>query len=100
MAFHITEFKKAGSADYGPAIQAPEEPPLKQQTVAIGAASTQSSVFHPETRLCRIHTTAACFIDVGENPTASSTKRRMPADATEFISIPAGKTFKLAVVQE
>ena len=98
---YITEFKKLAREDLGgPAgvVQTPVEPATANQTVAIGASSVQSEVLNAETRVVRVHTDAICHIDVGPNPTANATKRRLPANAIEYIGIPPGVQFKIAVI--
>lgn len=98
---YITEFAKLAREDFGGptgVVQTPVEPALANQTVAIGASSVNSSALKAETRVVRIHTDAICHIDIGLNPTASSTKRRLPANAIEYIGIPPNVEFKIAVI--
>ena len=97
---YITEHTQLANADFGGAIQAPLEPHVAEQTVAIGASSEQSNPMQNSTRLIRVHTDAACHIAIGENPTANTLKRRMIADSTEFFGLPPYGTFKIAVIQE
>jgi len=80
----------------GSYFQAPKDPPLAEQTVAIGGASTQSAAFNTKTRLIRIHTDAICSIAVGSNPTATTGKARMAAGQTEFQAVNPGD--KIAVI--
>lgn len=97
----ITEFAKLAREDFGGptgVVQTPVEPALANQTVAIGASSVQSSVLNQQTRVVRIHTDAICHIDVGADPTANTTKRRLPANAIEYIGIPPNVQFKIAVI--
>lgn len=96
----ITEYARAASGDFGGGIQAPLAPPIAHQTVSIGAGSLQSNPFDQETRLLRVHTDTACYVLVGADPTASSTKTRMIADSTEFIGVPPGSSLKIAVIAE
>lgn len=97
----LTEFRMLGREDHGGAgtiIQTPLEPPIRDQQVAIGSSSVQSDVLNAETRVVRVHTDAICHIDVGTNPTAGTTKRRLPANAIEYIAIPPGTQFRVAVI--
>ena len=97
--FYITEFERLAREEFGTnVIQTPLEPALAHQTVAIGASSLSSATVDPRTRVIRVHNDAICHIDVGENPSASSGKRRLPANAIEYIGIPAGVSFKIAVI--
>ena len=97
---YITEYQRVASNDFGGGIQAPLEPPIDEQTVAIGATSVQSETLNSATRLVRLHTDAACHLAIGINPTATTSNRRMIADSTEFIGIPNGNDYKIAVIQE
>jgi hypothetical protein len=90
---YITEFRDVGRAGD---IQAPEQPPYAEQTVAIGGASAQSSAFSTATRLIRVHADAICSIAIGENPTATATKARFAAGQTEYFTVLPGH--KIAVI--
>lgn len=98
---YITEFAKLAREDFGGptgVVQTPVEPALANQTVAIGASSVQSNALKSETRVVRIHTDAICHIDIGADPAANTTKRRLPANAIEYIGIPPNVQFKIAVI--
>ena len=66
------------------------EPPLAEQTVALSGTSAQSSAFGANTRFIRVHTDAICSILVGSNPTATTAKKRLPADHTEYFEVTPG----------
>lgn len=70
--------------------------PAATVQVAIGAGSVQSAAFGDDAAFIRVHTDAACRIDVGANPTASAVSPRMAANATEYFGVIAGH--KLAVI--
>jgi len=74
------------------------QPPVAEQTVSIGGASTASSAFNNGTRLVRLHTDAICSIEFGTSPTADATKARMAAGQTEYFAVPEGKSYKVAVI--
>ena len=95
---YITEYSRVGTVDHGGGIQAGMEPPLADQVVNYSATSTDSSNFNQDTRVIRVHTDAVCHVDIGSAPNATTTKRRMAADQTEFFSIPNNSTFKLAAI--
>lgn len=95
----VTEFARQGRDANGVSVFAvAEEPPVADQTVAIGATSAQSNAFNAGTYLVRVHTDAICSIAFGTNPTASATTRRMAANTTEYFGVPAGKSYKVAVI--
>ena len=73
------------------------EPPLAEQTVAIGGSSVQSSnAFHAMTRVIRVHTDAICSVAIGRNPTATVNTRRLAENQTEFFGAEGGQ--KIAVI--
>lgn len=94
---YITEFAQPGLAFGYPLSQA-AEPALANQTVAIGGASVQSSAVNSNTMILRVHTDAICSVDIGSNPTATATKRRLAANTTEYFQIPTNQAFKVAVI--
>lgn len=72
-------------------------PPLVEQTVAIGGASTQSNAFSATTQVIRVCADSVCSIEIGLNPTATATKARLPANVTEYFAVLPGQV--LAVIQ-
>jgi hypothetical protein len=74
----------------------PVQPPLAEQTVTIGASSTQSNAFHQHTRYIRVHTDAIMSFAIGPNPAATVNNARMAANATEYFEVQPGH--KIAVV--
>ena len=91
-ACYISEYP--GGAPLG--SQAPPEPALIEQTVAIGAGSAQSQPFSDGTRMVRVNVDAACSIAIGPNPTAVATAKRLSANQTEFFIVQPGH--RLAVI--
>jgi hypothetical protein len=75
----------------------PLEPPLAEQTVAIGAEA-KSSAFNASTRYVRIHVDAICSILFGTSPTATTSKKRLAANQTEYFAVPPGQSFKVSVI--
>jgi hypothetical protein len=94
---YITEYQLLAQ-DAGNEAQMPLDPPLAQQTVAIGASSAQSAAFNTATQFIRIHADAVCSILIGTNPTATATSSRMAANQTEYRGVPAGGGYKIAVI--
>jgi hypothetical protein len=97
---YITEYANIAVGPGGRLSQIPEEPPLAEQTVVIGAGSLQSSAFNSKTRVIRVASDAICAVLVGTNPTAvNGTSGRMAAGQTEYRGIPAtGGPYKIAVI--
>lgn len=95
---YITEY--AGlmfPAAPGAAGQVPQEPPLAEQTVAIGAEA-KSSAFNAQTRLVRVHVDAICSISFGTAPTATTSMQRLAANQTQFHGVPKGASYKVSVI--
>ena len=96
---YITEYATLGVQQVGGMVsQTPQEPPLAEQTVSISGSSAQSSAFNAQTTLVRLHTDAICSVEFGTNPTATSGKARMPANQTEYKTVPRGQNYKVAVI--
>ena len=97
---YITEFVKQGRDGAGFPNQnaTPEEPPMAEQTVAIGVTSVTSAAFNAKTTMVRLHCDAICSIAISTNPTATTTNRRLAANTTEYLALPAGSGFKIAVI--
>jgi hypothetical protein len=77
--------------------QAPAEPALAEQTVAIGASSAQSQPFGGGTKMIRVSVDATCSIAIGPDPTAMAPAKRLSANQTEFFIVQPGH--RLAVIQ-
>lgn len=90
---YISEYADVALAG---SIQIAPEPPLAEQTVAIGGASAQSSAFGASTRIIRVHTDAICSVLVGADPTATAAKKRLAAGQTEYFAVAPGA--KIAVI--
>lgn len=71
-------------------------PPVAEQTVAIGGTSAQSSEFNDKTKIIRVHTDAVCSIEVGSDPTATTSNLRLAANSTEYFEVNPGD--KIAVI--
>ena len=92
----IAEYERLAVGPMGSGqSQIPQEPPIAEQTVAIGGASASSSAFNARTRFVRIHTDAICSIAFGASPTATDTTKRLAANQTEYFGVAPG--LKVAV---
>lgn len=94
----ISEYRNLARDGQNSVIQTGVEPSIANQQVAITAGSLQSAALDTATRFVRIHTDAACRIEIGVNPTAAATSKRMAANSSEFFGIPGGVAFKVAVI--
>ena len=92
-ACYISEYP--GGAPMG--SQAPPEPALAEQSVAIGGGSAQSQPFSGGTKMIRVNVDATCSIAIGTDPTAAANAKRLAANQTEFFVVQPGH--RLAVIQ-
>jgi hypothetical protein len=96
---YVSEFVSQGTDPNGKMQSSAQQPPLQEQTVAIGVSSAQTTnAFTANTTLVRLHADAICSVAVGANPTASATKMRMAANQTEYFTVPNNSGFKAAVI--
>lgn len=84
---YITEYATLGRDNAGKAAQIPQEPPVAEQTVAIGGGSVQSAALNIATTVVRLHTDVICSKLFGSNPTATAASGRMAAGTTEYVSV-------------
>jgi hypothetical protein len=94
----IAEYVQPAQFEGGNVVAFPQEPPIAEQTVAIGGASVQSAAFNAKTTFVRIHTDVICSVKFGTNPTASATTARMAGGQERFVGVPVGQAFKVAVI--
>lgn len=92
----VSEYEGTGEDSLARSNYAPKEPRSANQTVTISGASTQSSAFDSRTRLIRVKTDTACYVEIGANPTASTSSLRLDAGDTEYFSVVGGH--KIAVI--
>jgi hypothetical protein len=70
------------------------------QTVAIGAASTQTSNPVPDVKLVMLWSDVDCCFNVGPNPTAAVNATSIPLSAKTYFYQPVtARTDKIAVIQ-
>jgi hypothetical protein len=93
---YVTEYANIGR-DQGQGVKLVPLPPVAEQIVAIGVASTQSGAFNGATNFIRAHADAICSIAVGANPSATAGNARMAANQTEYFQVRPGD--KIAVIQ-
>ena len=92
---YITEFNAIGGGGNFP-VGGAYQPPVAEQTVAIGGSSANSNAFNSNTLFVRLHADAICSIEFGAAPTASTTTARMAANQTEYFNVVPGQ--KVAVI--
>lgn len=95
---YITEFAAGGPDGRGidqPAMRVPE---VTTQVETITASSTQTNALQPSTTVIRLNTDVACHVAFGANPTATTSSLRLGPNATEYFSVQAGQSLKLAVI--
>ena len=96
MAFvYISEYADLPVSN-GRGLNIAQEPPITEQTVANGGATTQSSAFNGSTHVIRVHTDTVCSISIGANPTATTSTKRLAANQTEYFYVTPGH--KLAAI--
>lgn len=82
---YIAEYSDVPSAYVAIDMQAVRDPPIAEQTVAIGASAAPSAAFNARTRIVRLHTDSVCSILIGPAGTvAAATNQRMAANQTEY----------------
>lgn len=98
---YITEYVRQGNDLNTKVAYFPEEPPIAEQTVAIGAGSVQSAALNVKTRIVRLHADAICSVLFGVNPTATAASRRLAVGQSELITVDglAPTPLKVAVIQ-
>jgi hypothetical protein len=96
---YITEYADVARPQAPAGIPSwPQEPPLAEQTVAIGAGSVASAAFNAATRFVRLQSDVVCSVEFGTAPTATATTGRLPANVIDVRGVPMGAGFKVAVI--
>lgn len=95
---YITEYSALGTNERGGLNQVAMAPSIADQTVAVGGASASSAAFDPRTNLVRVQSDVVCSIKFGTSPTATTSTMRLAANAAEYIGVPVGKNFMVAVI--
>jgi len=79
-----------------PVVQAPSL--VATIRIANDTTNTVSAAFDDKTRIVRVHTDSICSIKFGTAPTATTSTTRLAANSTEYFGVPAGQSFKIAVI--
>lgn len=82
---------------FGKFVQAGAEPAIADQTVSTSGTSAQSAAFNTNTRFIAISTPAAQAVAClfGDNPTATVTNCRLPANSMIFFGVKPGQKVAL-----
>ena len=87
---YIAEFGTQTSTIYGQLLQLPKLPPVTGQVVTF-TTSTQSAALNAETTYVRAISDADCHLEVGSNPTATtSSVIKLTAGVPEYFGVTAG----------
>jgi len=70
---------------------------INVQNITTSGSSQQSSAFGDDTRIIRVATTQDTYIELGTNPTATTSSFLMPAGSIEFLRV--NPSSKIAVIQ-
>lgn len=88
---YIRWFQKVAVDDSGNVLAAGYEGGKTQdETVSLSASSAQSAAAPGWARFVELHTDTICHYGFGDNPTASTSNMRMPADLTVFKGVKPG----------
>lgn len=68
------------------------------QVVAVGGSSTQSTAFDQDCDIIRIAVDVDCFVEIGVNPTATTSSMYMPLGTVEYFGVDG--PWKVAVLQK
>lgn len=89
MPLFITEFTFLASDSRANLLPVPQEPPVAEQVVLSGPASTRSAALNTATFLVRLHADENVHVALGGGSiNATTTNRRLAAGQTEYVSIP------------
>ena len=91
----IAEFREQANASYGQLLQLPQVPPAASQVVTF-TTSTQSSALSAGTTFVRVIADADCHIEVGGNPTATTSLLPLTAGQAYYFGVTPGH--KVAVI--
>lgn len=93
---YITEHRLGLRTDSGNHIQIPGDYGTDQAPVDFTGGAAQSAAFGSTTRYISIGTDSVCSILFGDNPTATTSNRRLPANF--FGYFPAGAGQKVSFI--
>lgn len=95
---YLTEFAGILIGPQGTQAQVALEPAITDQTITSSGVAASSSAVNASTILVRVHTDSIICVVSGTSPTATTGKRRMQADSTEYFAVPKGQSWKFSVI--
>jgi hypothetical protein len=95
---YVTEFISQGTDFNNHEMAAPAWPSNTTKTIAVGASSASCTTFQNGTALLRLSSDTTCSYTLGATPTATTTGPRLPANVIEYVCVPAGQNWSLAVI--
>ena len=100
-SLYLTEYSSISHGGVGKtAMQVPQEPPINEQKLSIGATAVLSSTFSTYTRLVRLHSDAVCSVAFGNaSVVATAANQRVAIGVSEYVGIPdKGTITNLSVI--
>lgn len=99
MPLFLTEYRDIGRDTGSNFIAAGMEPSVAEQTITASGTSGTSAAFNAQTSFVMVHAQEAVCLKWGTGtPVAVTTAQRMAAGETRFYGVPAGRSFKVAVI--
>lgn len=83
---YVSEYTSSAFSG-GQLVNIAQEPSAQELTVSIAGSSTASSAFKGQTNIVRLHTDAACCIQFGSAPVATTSMKRLAANQTEYFDV-------------
>jgi len=83
----ISEYRSMALDVNGKTVEAAQLPPLAVQNITISGTSAQCAALNANTKFVRLIGDVGFRIEVGANPTATSTDQRRLADNPEFFGV-------------
>ena len=87
----IVEYSDVGSTQRG-VVNIALEPPVAVQTIEVGATSVVSDPMSDSTVIIKLQSDQEAIFDVGPEPDASNSTRKLVAGVEKTIAIPPGKS--------
>jgi hypothetical protein len=88
---YIREYTSLARDAHGHVAQAGEEPATAGQVISGFTASAQSAAFHDATQIVRVISDGDCWLDFGENPSATKADGAyLPANTPAFFGVRPG----------
>jgi predicted Zn-dependent protease len=93
----ILEYSDVGSTQRG-SLNVPLEPPVAIQSIEVTPTSTQSAPMAASTAIVKVSSTVDAVIDVGIDPNATDSLRRLKAGDEQTLTVTPAKAMRIAVM--